>query len=329
MAQVNVKDYGAAGNGLTNDQAAFNLALSAAGPGGTVKVPNTTNPTVYIIDGLALDGGQRLIGDGRDGTTLRASITGRGAAISRAANLSPLFPLQGAKVCEICLDGFEFGIDARGVYESVFEDVLITRAQIAIFLGRRNGEVNGTIWNQFRKIKTVGSAIRDFDTDVSTNDPPINLNQFQHCQFESQANAPQLVGLGGNGLVANGFSGNEFKGGIRLVSTLSTSFYGNYFEGAHSATAQIELDVSNVGVPIIGNYFNNWGAIAAIRIGYGGGNGSSAESVLIASNSFFSGFVAVLVPANANSVSDIRMLPNKFSGVSNPVIDPLGKITHL
>jgi hypothetical protein len=57
---VNVRDYGAKGDNVTNDDAAFAAALTAAGTGGAVRVPYGR----YVLSTLAINDGQHIIGDG-------------------------------------------------------------------------------------------------------------------------------------------------------------------------------------------------------------------------------------------------------------------------
>ncbi|MBP1991402.1 glycosyl hydrolase family 28-related protein [Paenibacillus eucommiae] len=84
---INVKDYGAVGDGLADDTAAFNLAIAAASGGGVVFVPRG----VYLIDpspgmGIVLTSGINLIGEGDNATVLTAKPTG-GSVIRRDFNL--------------------------------------------------------------------------------------------------------------------------------------------------------------------------------------------------------------------------------------------------
>jgi len=70
---VNVKDYGATGNGTTDDTAAIQAALDAASPGGIVKIPAGT----YFIstDWLDVPMDVRIQGDGEGQTILKRGDT--------------------------------------------------------------------------------------------------------------------------------------------------------------------------------------------------------------------------------------------------------------
>src|SRR6266542_1519688 len=60
---INVKAYGALGDGSTDDTAAFTSALAAA-PGRRLYIPGSANP--YLVDGTALTVGNKttICGDG-------------------------------------------------------------------------------------------------------------------------------------------------------------------------------------------------------------------------------------------------------------------------
>jgi hypothetical protein len=71
-APINVKSYGAAGDGVTDDSVAIQAAVDAAPAGATVYFPGA-GP--YLMDQLTIDARLHLRGDGKNLTTLKA-ITG-------------------------------------------------------------------------------------------------------------------------------------------------------------------------------------------------------------------------------------------------------------
>ena len=69
---ANVKDFGAVGNGVTNDTAAIQAAIdymNTTYSGGIVFVPAGN---YYVPGGLTLKGGVELVGEGRGSTTIQA-----------------------------------------------------------------------------------------------------------------------------------------------------------------------------------------------------------------------------------------------------------------
>jgi Pectate lyase superfamily protein len=70
---VNVKAYGALGDGTTDDSTAFTNALTAAGEGGHTFVPSGT----YILNNLSFtNDNQRIVGEGKNKTILKLKAAG-------------------------------------------------------------------------------------------------------------------------------------------------------------------------------------------------------------------------------------------------------------
>ena len=90
---VYVTDYGATGDGVTNDTAAFNLAISACPTGGTVLVP----PGRYLIDPITLPAYKSMSGTTPgpfDGAYDPASVT-NAPTILVNSNTGPAITLSG------------------------------------------------------------------------------------------------------------------------------------------------------------------------------------------------------------------------------------------
>lgn len=98
---VYVTDYGATGDGVTNDTAAFNLAISACPTGGTVLVP----PGRYLIDPITLPSYKSLSGTTPgpfDGMNNPSSLT-TAPTILVNSNTAPAITLSGfqGSVCNL------------------------------------------------------------------------------------------------------------------------------------------------------------------------------------------------------------------------------------
>lgn len=90
---VSVKDFGAVGDGVADDTAAFNLAVSAVSRGGKVLVPQGT----YILSDFTPAKEIMLVGSGIDATTLKAK-SGANYVVVVAA-------LMYAKIADLRIDG--------------------------------------------------------------------------------------------------------------------------------------------------------------------------------------------------------------------------------
>jgi hypothetical protein len=82
---VNVLDFGAVGNGITDSTAAIQAAINSlvVGSGGTVYLPWT--PSAYQVTGLTIGKGIRLIGDGIHGTVIRCIGSNQTAITTNSA----------------------------------------------------------------------------------------------------------------------------------------------------------------------------------------------------------------------------------------------------
>lgn len=92
---VNVKSFGATGDGVTNDTAAFNSAISACPTGGTIWVP----PGRYLIDPITIPSYKSISGTTQgpfDGTYNPANIT-NAPTILVNSNGGPAITLAGAQ----------------------------------------------------------------------------------------------------------------------------------------------------------------------------------------------------------------------------------------
>jgi hypothetical protein len=81
---VNIKDYGAVGNGTTNDTTAIQTAIDyAEDNGGIVYIPRSASP--YRADGLILRTGVTICGDGQEISVIQAVTGSSNAAVFNIA----------------------------------------------------------------------------------------------------------------------------------------------------------------------------------------------------------------------------------------------------
>lgn len=81
---INVKRYGATGDGTTDDSAAIAAAITAAGVGGYVFFPAGTY--VVALPGVTPLEGQTLMGEGRNVSLIKAKSTNNQACVNLSAN---------------------------------------------------------------------------------------------------------------------------------------------------------------------------------------------------------------------------------------------------
>lgn len=308
-----VTTFGAIAGDNINDQAAFAAAIQAAGIGGVIFVPKpATGSNVYIVDSIALSSGQTLQGPGRSSVVIRAATPGIGAGVRRQGDVELEIHVSG-----MSFENFNHGIDARGIYESHFEDIELTGNTVNVLLGNTPGQDAGSIWNVFERIKMSSAGERDLKV-MCTNAAPVHLNVFDNCQFETkdaqgappESHMPLFDCPGGNGASGNSFRGNEFKNGIHIGNASGITFESNYFEGGNR---QIILE-SIRGATIIGNYFHDW-ADAGVWI-----NSNGVRGVIVQGNAFYGcptcdpKLPAVRVASSGNnSCGDILVLGNAYT----------------
>lgn len=161
----NVKDYGATGDGSTDDTTAINAALAAAPAGSTVWFPA---PTAHyrIVNALTVPTGVSVIG------------SGKACEIRQATNLKPVFDLLNAD--NVTVRGFtlRLGPGPSAVMGSTFRgdtnyaycsgvwtngnhntiaDLRIIDFSMGVYLNGYNGTVNGD------GVQRVGNIVRDLE----------------------------------------------------------------------------------------------------------------------------------------------------------------------
>jgi len=142
---VDVRDYGAKGDGATNDQAAFAAAITAAGASGTVRVSKGS----YLLAGsLTMLAGQTLIGE-------------TGASLTQSSNLTPLIivnNVDGVRIRDLKLQGKTSDYaNNSGVYGAAGVRVLGTSTNTEV----TNCEILGMAGaGVFMDVSTAGTKIR-------------------------------------------------------------------------------------------------------------------------------------------------------------------------
>ena len=170
---VSVKDFGALGNGLTNDTLAIQKALAAHD---TVFIP----PGTYLISGtITIGERQRLFGAGQV-STLQCQDNSFNA-IEIVADFAMLsdFRIEGGAI------GLKlFGVD-RPCVQCAVTDISIFGADIGVQLDGHNDTNLPCYWNNFDRVIVEEPSIHGFHlTKSGAGDTP-NANKFHACRVYS------------------------------------------------------------------------------------------------------------------------------------------------
>ena len=286
---VNVKDFGAVGDGTTNDTAAFNAAISASiTTGSSLFIP----AGIYIVDQItvvltsASQGFYIFCPDGPENTTLR----------KRVADANPLFVIGSATsviyMANIIITGVQFqgGLSAQSACVASVVSYDLVRSQFinCIFSNSQNGMLsNGGISNSW-----VGCQ---FINNVNG----IKLDKFTSLAGGGYPNNNSLVDPG----VYNNTSWGIYFNNGRVLNIDNLDIEGN---GTAANAATGGLYVNNV---------NNEGAGAAPAIGVniqGGWAESNAGDAAMQFNSGVNNVSDFMFIANTNATYDIHVVAGSY-----------------
>ncbi len=195
----NVKSYGAKGDGVTDDQAAINNALTAAGndPWSTIYLPAGT----YMVSlGFAPPSQVRWMGDGAARTIIRAN-----------ANFVQPAQYNGRAYCLLFSPSGSSNVDV----ENLTLDA--------------NGNMNGYL---------AMPVYMRFDTDLRFVGVTINAKDYQIADFHGSTRLAfqgcNFIGTGGRGLFRLGDAGRGERGAMSTARTTRTRCWPT---GAETASA--------------------------------------------------------------------------------------------
>lgn len=241
---ISVKDFGAVGDGLTDDTLALQKALAAHD---AVYVPAGT----YLLSQpLVLRAGQTLTGAGQ-------------SAILKANAAVNILELVGdyITVRDLRLEGGSVGIRLFGrdrpcVNNSV-SDVTIWQAQTGILLDGHTDQAKPTYWNNFDRVLVAQPGVNGIHlTRGGAGDTP-NANRFHQCRVYSLGAA-----LSGHGLyVEQGSFNNSFidfeanvhpsaQACVRVGAGSNKTLFVNLYTESSNEVPNVRLDAGSVETAI-------------------------------------------------------------------------------
>ena len=256
---VDVRWFGAKGDGTTDDTAAFAAVIAASK---NVYVPAGS----YVLSSLQLAYGLRLVGAGRQNTTI-LSKTATGVANFVTIPIGPIQYLSiegitftGAAAGNPNQNGWYFQAQASagtpfngGLWNSVFKDCTISgfdKHQIVL----RGGGTGFLLPHQFIRF----DGVETYRPNNSTSRALLMTGQVQHVSFVNCEFDGQTIGTGTNIEISREFSNAGAYGGSTIGGTAvgDNAPSANSFFVCTSQSANLAIDVDRASsITWFGSYF--------------------------------------------------------------------------
>ena len=247
---VDVRAFGAAGNGTHDDTLAIQNAVNACGPGGTVKF----SPGNYLVSGVTLAGDCTYQGIGNSTITLSAPN----------GFIFDISQQTGIRITNLVLDGNGIGGGVIAQLYAPVQNVVIEKCEF------RNVPASAVFPANLAIVSTWGIANASIKANV----------------FDNVAGGIWFTSVENVNITANSFV-NVTQGDAIYVAPNPTSFpNGNNLQitgntGANLARMGIELfqpDPSNgalLNAPLVAsNSFSNWTGVGGMGMSIASGNGA-------------------------------------------------------
>lgn len=248
MGQTNVSQYGATGNGTTDDTAALQQAINSTPTGGTLIFGGPKN--IYLISSrLVFQPGRTYSGQG----TIRMA--------SSAPPHTAIAKLSYGAATQVTITGLTF--DANGV-----GGALQLAVDGAAAIPASSIQINHVIFRNTTSAP-AGSWDAAIYDPVGLTNSQINNNQMINCGM-----GMYLTDLNAVAITGNRFEGVDFGDAISVTFSAATFPYGQGIQisqntGQHLGRMGVELWPSGgnvaqtsavLGVTISGNTFSDWDA---------------------------------------------------------------------
>jgi hypothetical protein len=212
---VSVRDFGAVGDGVTDDTAAIQAAIDyCAVAGGCVYIPAAT---YYCSSGLDLKALVSIKGDGYEASILQFDHTGYGIKFESAAvNTNELWGgvLYGFSVRNSNVSNTDGGIVLAGSSQGTIDNVRIGRFKYALILDQAN--IQNVQNCYFLSALTANVWLTngpDYRAGASTGFT--NRISIENCQFNGPTTMPwNIIDDGGQNHI---ISGNNINAGAKSV----------------------------------------------------------------------------------------------------------------
>lgn len=247
--RADVRDFGAVGDGVTDDTAALQAALDAS------RCVELRPGTYHTTAALEIDSGHILLGCG-------STLTGVGHHVGIRRRYGTDF-IEQQVVRDLKLDSFSTGLDAEGMSWGNFQNLFTSRCQIGYRLATGNNGI--CYYNTFTSCHVyvdvdVGVVFEGMENARFGGVSGANTNLFQGCKFGGESVCVDVHAPVSN-LAFTGCSFERGRAGIRLLDlgtvndaqdvpdakVLKAAFFGCRFEGGADVGGSFVKGLLRVG----------------------------------------------------------------------------------